>query len=97
VVSTSAARSGPPAWRHLTLPWNVGEGGCAATGARSQCHEPRAKQGECQADEEVMGGGAHLDWLTTVSYAARTCGRGRRPRTSVQPHGRVGMSDALGR
>ena len=33
--------------------------------------------------------------LTTVSYAARTCGRGRRPRESLQPHVRVGMSDSL--
>jgi hypothetical protein len=35
--------------------------------------------------------------LTTVSYAARTCGRGRRPRNDGNTHVGVGMSDALGR
>ena len=35
--------------------------------------------------------------LTTVSYAAHTCGRGRRPREDGNTHVGVGMSDALDR
>ena len=43
-----------------------------------------------------LGGVGALIALTTVSYAAHTCGRGRRPREDGNTHVGVGMSDTLG-